>query len=121
MVTQLQAEVTKTATFNGSAVDISAIAAPLSIEITVDALTAGSTAIFELQTSTDSTPFSSDIRVEKTFSFFGPLSNIAPETQVVQAYDLPGFRNGVSQAHARIALAYIDGSSSVSYSANLQN
>lgn len=118
-VTTLQAEVTKTSTFNGSSVDISAMAAPLAIELTVDALTSGSTAIFEIQTSADG--FSSDIRVEKTFSFYGPLANTYPQTKIVHDYDLPGFRAGVTSAHARLVLNYIDSASSVSYSSFIQN
>jgi hypothetical protein len=120
-LTQLQAETTQTATYNGSAVAISSLTLPCEVQITVDGLTSNNTAILELQTSTDSSPFTSDIRVEKTFNFYGSLASTYPQTVTVHDYNLPGFRAGVANAHARIVLNYIDSGASVSYSAWIQN
>lgn len=118
-LTTLQAEVTKTAAFNGTGVDISALAAPFQINLVVDALTSGSTAIFQLQTSVDN--FVSDIRVEKTLTVKGPASSICPTGLAVHRRELPEFRNGTGSAKARLALTYLTGSSSVSYSSTISN
>jgi hypothetical protein len=79
-ITSLQAEVTKTAAFNGTGVDISALTGPFEINVTVDALTAASVAHFQIQTSIDN--FVSDIRVEKDFVFKGLLSALLAPTAV---------------------------------------
>jgi hypothetical protein len=110
-VTTLQAEVTKTSLFNGSAVSISALTTPFEIEVTCDSLLSGASAILQLQTSTDATPFTSDIRMEKSWTFFGPLSNIVPASYSIRDFDVPDFRAGVSGANARIALTYLDAGS----------
>jgi hypothetical protein len=113
-VITLQAEVTKTsAPFNGSAVDISALATPFEIEVTVDTLLSGATAILELQTSTDN--FSSDIRIEQAVSFYGTgtLGNYSmPVSRSYRDFDLPGFRAGTTSAKARISLVYLDAGAS---------
>ncbi len=119
MLTTLQAEVTKTATFNGSGVDVSGITGPFEVVVTVDALTANKTAILQLQTSADS--FSSDVRVEKEFSFRGPFSSVTPSGRSVHRYDMSGIRFGNASVTARLAVSYIDSSSSISYSAAIKS
>lgn len=117
---QLQAEVTKTAAFNGAAVDISALSAPYQWNIVVDNLTDGKTAVFALQTSTDATPFSTDIRTETTYSVKGPITKDNPAGNTPQhEYDLHGFRAGTASAKARVALIYLDAGASVSYSSTI--
>ena len=115
----LQAEVTKTSTFNGSGVDVSGVTGPFELLVVVDALTAGKNAVLQLQTSNDS--FSSDVRVEKTFHVTGQISNINPVGQSVHRYDMSGIRFGTASVNARLVLSYIDGSASISYSAFIKN
>lgn|SRR5437764_7514428 len=119
-MTTLQAEVTKTAAFNGAAVDISTLAAPYQWNLVVDALSDGKTAIFGLQTTVDSTPFSSDTRTEAVFSIKGPITKDNPVGMPPKhEYDLHAFRAGTTLAKARVALLYLDGSASVSYSSTI--
>ena|SRR5947208_655291 len=117
-LTTLQAEVSKTAAFNGAGVDISALTGPFEIDLTVDALTSGAVAHFQIQTTVDN--FASDIRVEKDIVFRGPLSTICPRGVAVHDRQLPGFRNGTGSAKARLALVYLS-AGSVSYSGVIKN
>lgn len=120
-VATLQAKVTKTATFNGTAVDISAYptggVGPV-VTIKVDALTAAKSAVLALQDSADN--FSSDVRTVFTWPLIGALESRAPQTKVVHSYDMLGVRYGVASSKLRLAVLSIDGSTSIDYEAWIQ-
>lgn len=111
--TTLQASVSKTAAFNGTGVAVSSLAGPSAVLLNVTSLTSGKVAIFELQSSADD--FSSDIRTEKAWTFKGPLASTCPLAVTAHDYDMAGLRVGTSSAKLRIALTYIDGSTTVVY------
>jgi hypothetical protein len=117
-LTVLQSSVTKTATFNGSSVDISGLAAYGTVLVKVTSLTAAKEIQIQVQTSADG--FVSDIKVEKQFNFIGPIGSVYPVAQTAHDYDMPGIRLGVTSAHMRIALTELDSSASVTYEAYLQ-
>lgn len=122
-VVTLQAQATKTATFNGSSVDISGYPSDPdmlpTVTIKVEALTAAKTAIFELQDSADG--FNSDIRVLATFHIEGAIPDgRTPRTRDFHSWEMPGTRYGVTSAHMRLALSYIDSGASVTYDAFIQ-
>jgi hypothetical protein len=113
--TTLQAEVSKTAAFNGAAVAIAAKALPASITIRISSLTAAKVAHLAIQTSVDD--FASDIRTEAIIPVKGPFSEESPFVAIVHHYDMPGLRVGTTDAEVRIALTYIDGSATIVYDA----
>lgn len=103
--TTLQAEVSKTAAFNGAGVSISSKANPSSVLLNVKSLTADAVAIFQIQTSNDA--FATDTRVEKTINVKGPFATTYPIGRVFANYDMPGLRVGTASCTMRIALTYL--------------
>lgn len=119
--TTLQAQVSKTAAFDGSSVDISAMPAEpgmIVVRVKIDSLTANKTAVFALEDSADG--FSSDIRTLATFHVKGAIQTIAPREKEFHTWDMPAVRYGVTSAHMRLSLISIDGSATVVYEAFIQ-
>src|SRR5947208_3235820 len=113
-ITTLQASVSKAATFNGAAVDVSALAVPAYVRLNVTSMTAGKSCIFAVQSSVDN--FATDIKTEKTFAIKGPVVASAPfEFQPAHEYDMPGIRIGTVSGKLRIAILSIDAGTTVVY------
>lgn len=117
-VSTLQAQVSKTATFNGAGLDISAFTRNAVIRVKVDSLTAAKGVVFAIQDSVDA--FSSDTRTLATFNVLGAVTTIAPREFDLHAYQIPSVRYGVSSATLRLVILSIDAATTVVYEAFVQ-
>lgn len=113
--TTLQAKVTKTAAFDGTAVDISGLPATASVNLKVDLLTAAKGAVLYIQDSVDN--FGSDIRTLFVWNVLGAHQAIAPIERNVKKYEIPSARFGVSSAKMRVGVLSIDSAASMDYEA----
>ncbi len=112
--TDIQANVTKTAAFTGTGVDVSALALDWTLKIQVSALTAGVTARFEFDDTVNSF----------TTTTAGPVTEILGG--VAASYDhvrsfkrnqFPGLAVGISGATLRLKLSQMSAAGSVTYHA----
>lgn len=112
--TEIQANVTKTASFTGAGVDVSALGLDWTLKIQVGTLTAGAVARFEFD----------DTVTGFTTTFAGPTVEILGE--VASTYDkvrsfkrnqFPGLSVGVANSLLRLKLTQLTAASSVTYHA----
>lgn len=111
-LTDIQAQVTKTAAFDGASLDISGVTGDWTIKLQVSALTAAKKARFIFQDSVDA--FSANIG-GPAVSVKGAISEDADKVYSFKKQDFPSLRFGTASAVLRLALAEIDSAASVEY------
>lgn len=128
-ITAVQAQVTKTATFDGSSVDVHSITTPWTLVLEIQAQTSGATTRFQFS---DSTNAFSTVLAGPTFSFTGQIGNPSAAIQSlkypnvkrvsIKQQDFPDLVIGVTSGVLRLSLTDITGSSaSVTYQAWLES
>ncbi len=119
--TVLQASISKTSTFDGTGVDISAMTAEpgmITVRVKITSLTANKTVVFALEDSVDA--FNSDVRTLATLHVKGPFSSINPREKDFHTWEMPAVRFGVGSATMRLSLISIDSAATVVYQAHIQ-
>lgn len=107
MTTTLQAAVSKTATFNGTGVDISGVDRNAwTLRVRVISFT-GETARLEVQDSLDA--FASEAKTLYVQDITGPVVAGAEQVFSLRWYERPTARVGVASATARVVLSAISG------------
>ena len=114
----LQASVSKTATFDGAGLDISAMLSSAVARIKIKSLTAGKTVVFALQDSADG--FSADTRTLATFHVKGEIKTSAPREKDFHNWEMPAVRFGTVSATLRLSIISIDAATTVVYEAFVQ-
>lgn len=112
--TAVQALVTKTAAFNGSSVDISAVTGDWTLFIRVAKLTAAKKARLGFQDSVDA--FTNNL-AGPAISVKGEVGTDYDKVYSFKKQDFPSLRFGTGSAVLRAVLIEIDGSSSIDYEA----
>lgn len=124
--TDIQAKVTKTATFDGTGVDVSGLTGDWTLVLEVMGLNSGDTIRFQFTDSADS--FSSDVLAGPTFSVTGQIGQAGtpkyPDVKrfTVNKRDFPDLRIGTASVNLRLSITSFSGSSkSVTYQAWVEN
>jgi hypothetical protein len=129
IITTIQAQVSKTATFQGASIDVHAIATPWTIVLEVQAQTAGAVTRFQITDSVNA--FSSSL-AGPTWSFTGQIGNPSAAIQnlkyssvkrvSIKQQDFPDLNIGVASGVIRCDLTDITGASaSVTYQSWLES
>lgn len=114
----LQAKTSKTATFNGASVDISALN-EFNVVIRVNSITPGKRVQFAFEDSVDAFTGKQTHRIEE---FLGGSSGL-PVEGVVRSFhvrETPMLRKGTASAVLRLAITAIDAGTTVDYQAWLE-
>jgi hypothetical protein len=117
-ITPIQAKVTKTATFNGSGVDVSGISGDWTLVLDVQTVVGDTAVRFGFQDTVDAftTPLAGP-----TVSVSGAVALANSRRFTFKKYDFPGLRCGTASAQLRLAVLAITGTSpSVTYQAWLE-
>ena len=116
----IQAKTTKTATFDGTGVDVSGITGDWTLNLEILAMNDGDTVRFQFTDSVDN--FSSDVLAGPTTAFTGKIVNYsAPFKRSWKKADFPDLRMGTASAKLRLSITAFSGSSkSITYQAYVQ-
>lgn len=112
---EVQAEVTKTAAFNGAAVDVDTLSADWVMYLEVSNLSAASgtpSVSFVVQYSEDATPFATNTYQGPNFQIEGSLVSAngqEPRQTIFRKSDFPKLPFGVTNGAIRLRLDNIDG------------
>ena len=119
--TVIQAKATKTATFDGSGVDISAITGDWTLVLEILAMNDANYVRFQFTDSEDN--FSADALAGPTASVYGAIATgSAPRKFHWNKYDFPDLRLGTTSAKLRLSITKFAGSSkSVTYQSYIQS
>ncbi|SRR6266545_3678214 len=117
-ITPIQAQVTKTAAFVGSGVDVSGFIGDWTLKIRVSKLTAAKNVRFQF---TDSVDAFTNKGAGHTLCFSGGVDAAADVVRSITRYNAPTLRMGVASAVLRLEVTAIDAGGSVDYSAWLES
>jgi hypothetical protein len=126
VITDVQAKVTKTGTFDGVPIDVSGfkdganIPTDWAVELRIWALTANKKVRIEVQ-EVAAADFSGAHQVLHTFSFIGPVASPAHIRVGFKKREKPKNYFGQTNAKIRLSVVEIDGSASVTYSAWIES
>lgn len=118
--TDIQAKVTKTATFDGTGIDVSGLTGDWTLVLEVLAQNDGDNTRFQFTDTVDN--FSSDIVAGPVVSILGKVDKSDQKRYTFFKRDFPDFRIGTASGKVRLSITSFTGSSkSVTYQAWVEN
>ncbi len=117
-LTDIQARVSKTSTFNGAGIDVSGFTGDWTLKIQIESLTQAKKARFVFEDTVND--YTASI-AGPAFSFLGSLAASYDKVKSIKKADFPSLRMGTASAQLRLKLAEIDGSATVVYKAWIES